>query len=281
MTADDIDESVAMTWLAMESILPPAVLPDPETRARRGRVRAEHLLATDPGGNFVAVDGDGAIVGLSMALVREGVWVLSQLAVLPALQGRQVGRRLIDAALTYGDGVRGRLIASSTDPRAMRRYRRAGLDLLPCVSADGALRAAAIATGLRSRPASLPADQGLCDRVSRHVRRAAHGSDVAALLDSHGDVLLVHDDGGWAVARDGSPILLAAVDEAVARDLLWSVFASGARGATVHVGNITATQQWAIDVCLEAGLALSPDGPLFAGGELGPLSPYLPSGIYL
>ena len=66
-------------------------------------------------------------------------------------------------------------------------------------------------------------------------------------------MLLVHDDGGWAVARDGSPMLLAAVDEAIARDLLWSVFASGPRGATVHVANMTAKQQWAVDVCLAAG----------------------------
>jgi len=281
MTADDIDESVEVTWLAMASILPPAVLPDAETGARRGRQRAEHLLATDPGGNFVAVDDAGAIVGLSMALIREGVWVLSQLAVLPEVQGRQLGRKLIDAALSYGNGVRGRLIASSEDPRAMRRYRRAGLDLQPCVCADGALVAAAIPDGLRSHAATLPADQELCDRASRHARGAAHGPDVGALLDSHGDVLLVHDDGGWAVARAGAPIALNAVNETIARDLLWSAFASGPRGATVHVANMTANQQWAIDVCLDAGLALSPDGPLFASGEVGPLAPYLPSGAYL
>jgi hypothetical protein len=34
-------------------------------------------------------------------------------------------------------------------------------------------------------------------------------------------------------------------------------------------------------VCLEAGLMLSPDGPMFAGGALGPLAPYIPSGAYL
>src|SRR5262249_36930350 len=189
MTADDIDESVEVTWLAMASILPPAVRPCAETGARRGRQRAEHLLATDRGGNFVAVDGAGAIVGLSMALIREGVWVLSQLAVLPEVQGRQLGRKLIDAALSYGNGVRGRLIASSEDPRAMRRYRRAGLDLQPCVCADGALVAAAIPTGLQSRPANLPADQARCDRGSRHVRGAVPGPSGGALLEGHGDVL--------------------------------------------------------------------------------------------
>ena len=32
---------------------------------------------------------------------------------------------------------------------------------------------------------------------------------------------------------------------------------------------------------LDARLALSPDGPMFAGGTLGPLAPYIPSGAYL
>jgi hypothetical protein len=34
-------------------------------------------------------------------------------------------------------------------------------------------------------------------------------------------------------------------------------------------------------VCLDARLSLSPDGPMFAGGALGPLAPYIPSGAYL
>ena len=122
-----------------------------------------------------------------MALVRDGVWGLSQLAVAPAAQGRQVGRKLIDAALDYGDDVRGRLIASSPDPRALRRYRRAGLDLLPCVCCRRRARRRVDPRRPAVAAGTLPGDQALCDRVSRHVRGAAHGSDVGALLDSHGD----------------------------------------------------------------------------------------------
>jgi hypothetical protein len=44
---------------------------------------------------------------------------------------------------------------------------------------------------------------------------------------------------------------------------------------------LTARQQWAIETCLDAGLAFSPAGPLFVRGTLGPLVPYLPSGAYL
>jgi hypothetical protein len=49
----------------------------------------------------------------------------------------------------------------------------------------------------------------------------------------------------------------------------------------VNVDFLTAGQDWALPVCLDARLSLSPDGPMFAGGALGPLAPYVPSGAYL
>jgi hypothetical protein len=36
-----------------------------------------------------------------------------------------------------------------------------------------------------------------------------------------------------------------------------------------------------VQACLRAGLALSPDGPVYVRGDVGPLAPYLPSGAYL
>jgi hypothetical protein len=44
---------------------------------------------------------------------------------------------------------------------------------------------------------------------------------------------------------------------------------------------MTAEQQWAIRVALDARLPLSPDGPVCVKGKLGPLVPFLPSGAYL
>jgi hypothetical protein len=63
--------------------------------------------------------------------------------------------------------------------------------------------------------------------------------------------------------------------------MLWGLFVNGPPGATVNVDFLTAGQDWALPVCLGARLALSPDGPMFAGGTLGPLAPYIPSGAYL
>jgi hypothetical protein len=49
----------------------------------------------------------------------------------------------------------------------------------------------------------------------------------------------------------------------------------------VHVDFLMAGQDWAIDIGLSCGLALSPEGPVFTRGELGTLAPFLPSGAYL
>ena len=66
-------------------------------------------------------------------------------------------------------------------------------------------------------------------------------------------------------------------------DLLRAVFARVAqRGAVANVQFITAGQQWAVEVCVEARLELEADcGCVFTRGEVGPLRPYLPSGAYL
>jgi hypothetical protein len=44
---------------------------------------------------------------------------------------------------------------------------------------------------------------------------------------------------------------------------------------------LTASQQWAIRVCVGAGLRLGSPGGVLTAGRLGTLVPYLPSGAYL
>jgi GNAT superfamily N-acetyltransferase len=251
-----------------------------EARAQRGRSRVAHLLETDPGGAWVAEDAGGRVVGLALALVREGLWGLSLYAVEPALQGNGVGRRLLEPALGYADGARGAMIVSSTDPKAMRRYARAGFALRPLVAAAGvpdAERAPARHPGLRAGTAD---DLALTEAVSRAVRGASHAADIPNAL-ANGCRMLVLGDRGFVVHREGSPRLLAARDEEAAAALLWAAITDGPRGGTVGVDFISAGQDWAVGVVLDAGLALSPDGPLFVRGDVGPLRPYLPSGAYL
>ena len=278
MRADDV---AAADLVAFEALW--GMVPRPgetlEARARRGQSRIAHLLETDPGGAWVAESG-GRVVGTALALVRDALWGLSLFAVEPVLQGNGVGRQLLDAALGYADGARGALILSSTDPKAMRRYARAGFALRPAVAAAGIVDRAALPARHPEIRAATGDDLGATEAVSRAVRGATHAPDLPNAL-AGGHELLVLGDRGFVLHRGGAPGLLAARDEETAQALLWAALGASAPGATVHVDFMSAGQDWAVAVALEAGLALSPDGPIFVRGEVGPLRPYLPSGAWL
>jgi GNAT superfamily N-acetyltransferase len=280
---EDVPAAAAVGWASLERFVPEEFRPpDDATRAeldRRQQARTAHLQATDPDGCWVA-ELDGEVVGVALALVRDGVWGLSLFGVRPGLQGQGIGGPILAAALRSAEACRGAIILSSTDPRAMRRYFRSGFAVRPSLAAAGAINRSRLPAGLRSRAGDAEADGDLLDAASHHVRGATHRPDVGAMLAGGGE-LLVLDDGGFAVHREGSPVLVAALDDAGATDLLWSCLAAGPAGGPVHVDYVTAGNDWAIAVALDAGLSLSPDGPVFVRGETGPLAPYLPSGAYL
>ena len=277
----DIPETQRIAWAALEEQIPAEHRPatDRELHARRARARIAHLQSTDAGGAWVA-EVDGEIAAVALALVREGVWGLSLFAVRPGLQGQGIGRRVLQPALDYGNGARGGIILSTTDPRAMRRYFRAGFRIKPCVTAGGQINRSRIPASLRSRPGDVHNDRHELDAASRHVRSAAHGPDVEAMVAAGGELLVI-DGHGFAVHREGSPMVVAATDDEAAADLLWGCLAGGPPGGTVHVDFISEGNDWAVRVALDAGLALGPEGPVFVRGETGPFAPYLPSGAYL
>ncbi len=249
-----------------------------EARALRGRARIAHLARTDPGGAWVATR-DGEVCGIALALVREAIWGLSLFAVDEAAQGRGVGSALLRRALAHGDGVRGRIILSSEHPAAIRAYARAGIPVRPCLAVAGIADQSRI-PDLRGVEEAGAAGVALADAIGRDVRGAGHGRDLPVML-SFGARLLLVEDRAFCVLRGARVVVLAARDEAAARRALWAGIAAAGPGATVAVDFLTAGQDWALAVALEAGLALSPGGPVFAGGELGPMAPYVPSGAYL
>lgn len=252
--------------------------PYPPSDARRAERRFHHLLGTDPAGAWVAQHDDGTVIGATLAIRREDLWGLSFLGVLPEHQARGIGGALLGHALDHADGATDRLILSSEDPKAMRSYARAGLRLRPSVAAGGVLDRAR----LPKRPAAVVVsdDVAATTEISRHVRGAGHERDLPVFLEL-GMELLLHPGRGFAVRDAGTVKLLAARDPQAASELLWACLIDAPPGATVSVDFLTAEQDWAVTVVLEAGLPLSAYGPVFVGGDPGPLTPYLPSGSYL
>jgi hypothetical protein len=125
-----------------------------------------------------------------------------------------------------------------------------------------------------------PESFALMDAIGCELRGAGHGEDLPVLADA-GSRFVVVDERAFAVYRGTRVILLGGRDDEAAALALWGVLERIGRGASVTVDFLTAGQDWAVRACLAAGLALSPDGPMFAGGEVGPLRPYVPSGAYL
>ena len=250
----------------------PPIEPPPEEVIER---RFRHVIESDPGGAWVAEE-DGRPVGAALAIVREGLWGLSMLVVHPEAQSGGVGRALLERTLRYGDGARGGIIASSGDARALRAYSRAGFVMHPTAHARGVPRELEVPASVRE--GSL-ADLALTEAVDRAVRGAAHGPDIEILLgDSR---MFVVEGRGYALARRDHLALLAATDEEAARDLLRAVLATAPDDESTRIEYLTAAQGWAVDVVLDAGLALEVHNALFVRGDVGPFRPYLPSGAYL
>ncbi|MHB1582386.1 MAG: GNAT family N-acetyltransferase [Acidimicrobiales bacterium] len=288
MTDDDVPAAAA-TWTAASDDdrrrhhLPPGSDEPADEQRRRLERRIGHLLATDPGGSWVAVDG-GVVVGLGQAFVREGYWVLSLLGVRPEHQSTGAGRAILARTLDHGPCRRG-TIQASRDARAIRLYSGAGFDAHPVVAARGTLRPEAHHETPPTVRAGGMDDLGLVTAIDRAVRGAGRRQDVAHLLDVDGCSLLVDDpaaDGGgaYAVITSDRLVMAAGRSEASATRVLQAALAGAPEGGRFEVGWLTAAQQWAIRTVLAAGLDLVPHGPVMTLGMSGPPTPAIPSGGY-
>jgi GNAT superfamily N-acetyltransferase len=276
MQLDDVDAVIELAYVTFEALSRSrGEALEPRQDAESVRPRYANLVRSDPGGAWVA-EHDGNVVGVAVALLREGVWGLSVLAVHPDHQSGGLGRDLLAHANAYADGARGRVILSSQDPRALRAYARLGLVGHPGFAAVGVPRGVTAPAEVRAGTA---ADLPFMDEVTRRARGAAHREDIETQLEM-GAELLVLPERGYVLLRRGAPRELAALDDASAAELLRAALARAS--GHVRVEFITARQPWAVPVCLDAGLELHVDsGAVFLGGDVGPYSPYLPSGAFL
>lgn len=280
MTLDDVhDVETVVEAARMQLERQAGREPVPRTREQAEGFRdgMRRFVERDPDGAWVAVSA-GSVVGMSTAVRRGSFWGLSMLFVDPDHQSQGFGRLLIDAALAYAAGAEVRMILSSSDPRAMRRYSQAGLDVHPSVEASGKADQAAIPDNLSARLGDA-SDLDLVASVDAGLR-GSRAEDVEYVLGV-GARMDVIDDGaarGYVVHRSGRVVMLGASDDATASALLWQFLAL--QDGDVQLWGLTARQNWAVKVAYAARLKVLPAGGLFISGRNEPPGPWLPSGWY-
>ena len=258
----------------------PPPSPRSEARSALWRRRLEHIVRHDPGGCWVAEDSSGPI-GVAAGLKRDLTWILSTYVVRPGLQGRGVGRQLLEASLGYGDGCLRGMLAASPDPWAARRYRLAGFSLHPAMFLNGTVARALLPVVDRVREGGV-GDIDLLNSLDRRVRDSAHGVDHEWLISTYRLVVADRSTGsGYAyVAPGGGPYLLAATNRRTAADLLWESLAASRPDEPCSIDDLTPQNEWAIDVGMAARMALHSSGYLGLRGMKPPV-PYIPSGHFL
>ncbi|MEV6110298.1 GNAT family N-acetyltransferase [Streptomyces sp. NPDC051940] len=253
----------------------------PEVRTVRHRSRVRHFARTDPGGSWLALDDEGRAVGAALSSVREGTWGLSFLGVTPEAQGKGVGKALLRRSLEYGRGCLRGIICSSTHPAAARSYRAAGFTLHPAMELSGTVDQARLAAPDGPVIEGGPKHRDMLDSVDRARRGGAHGPDHEELMRHYR--LIVADDlagSGYCYLGDGWVESLSATSRRIATRLLTAALLSFDPGAPASVSDVTAEQEWAVDVGLAAGLTVANSGFVCLRG-MRPPTPWIPSGGFL
>ena len=201
------------------------------------------------------------------------------LAVSPKFQEAGIGQRLLDAALDYATGCHAAYIFSSSDPRAIHRYVRAGFTMHPAVQvsprqADGDIAYERIAVSDGGAE-----DLAYVESIDRALRGSGRSLDVTYWLES-GSTLLLHEDEGYAVLSSNRLTALGALSEAVARELFRAVLSGHPDGVIRSASWIAGEQQWAIAEAAAQRATIEVHGSIMAKGVEHLPYPYLPNGLF-
>jgi GNAT superfamily N-acetyltransferase len=170
-----------------------------EDLLRRYRPDQLHLLPIDAAARLpflghlrrtglVLVADDPEPIGFAAAIVRESVWFLSQMWVLPDHHRGGVGTALLDEALAFGRDASAFCTVSSPHPAARLLYLRASMfPLWSNIEMTGG-------DGDRPEPPDgvrelTERDQGWVDELDREVRGAARPEDHAYWREEEGTAL--------------------------------------------------------------------------------------------
>jgi predicted N-acetyltransferase YhbS len=280
MNSDDFAAADAV-WrdaFATSTEFPQGTTPPTPSEQAAGVARRAHLLRHDPAGSFVA-ESDDAVVGFAQSHRREGTFVLAMLAVSPKYQEAGIGQRLLDAALDYATGCGAAYIFSSSDPRAIHRYVRAGFTMHPAVQVTARNTGGDLSYGRIRVSEGKAEDVSFVESIDRALRGSARSADVIYWLES-GSILLLHEEGGYAMLASNRLAALGAVNEAVARELLRAVLSGHPDGLIRSASWIAGEQQWAVAEAASQRATIEVHGSVMARGMRHLPHPYLPNGLF-
>ena len=207
MALDDVGAAMAVIEAAdtarAEAGQHPPRTPPSDAQLEASRVAHARFVQRDGPGAWVAVS-DGQVVGVAESVRRGSFWGLSMLFVHPEFQSRGVGGRLLEAAVGYAAGATQRMIQSSSDPRAMRRYFLAGLAMHPTAEMGGQ-------PDRRAIPRSLPGRNGderdleMVAEVESQLGRTRTEDVAFGLSDERHRIDVVESDPGrgWVLWHPG------------------------------------------------------------------------------
>jgi len=283
MTADDVPAAERLSAVAFGEVDALATprgwpVPPPRSPARsEGWIRrTQPLLDTDPGGCWAAVDESG-LLGFAVSVRRERLWVLVTFAVRPGMQGRGIGRQLLQRAEEHGAGCDRGILSASEDQRALHRYHAAGFALHPQMMFAGEVDKSTIPAVGAMREGT-PDDLQWIDDLDRDLRGAPHGPDHALLAGMTSRLVVTAERTGYAYTTPGGTFVVAARDAGTASRLLWQCLADAP--GEFEIAHVTTANMWAADVALRARLKMRTEGFLAVRG-MAPPAPYIHNGSLL
>lgn len=280
MNSDDFAaaDEVWREAFATSTEFPQSTTPPTASEQAAAIARRAHLLRHDPAGSLVA-ERDEAVVGFAQSHRREGTFVLAMLAVSPKFQEAGIGQRLLDAALDYASGCHAAYIFSSSDPRAIHRYVRAGFTMHPAVQLSGRHAHGDLSYDRIRVSQGGAEDVAHVESIDRALRGSGRSVDVIYWLES-GSTLLLHEEEGYAVLSSNRLTALGALNETVAGELLGAVLSGHPDGVIRSASWIAGEQQWAIAEAAAKRATIEVHGSIMAKGIARLPHPYLPNGLF-
>ncbi len=284
---DDAERTFEIVQEAQNDLNRKAGRPDGHALPAERVIRLRHFCVRYDGDRFWVAEAGGEMIGAAYATLRDDVWYLDALHVVPAFQARKVGSELIRRVMAgTGPGTALTVLTDASNPASNGLYMQFGM--LPqdsTVTFDGPIGTSPIHHGgFTVRPIDAARDAGALATLDLATVGFARPTDhefwlgvprlEGRMLESEGSVrgyLYVSAGGAIGPIAVADPRdLEAALDHAAA-------IAAAAGATTLHVRTF-GTARGASDWAIRRGLRVSGIGLMLASRPVGRFEGYVTSG---